>query len=210
MKTLWILEDHSSLRNTLKKVFSQDPEVRCTQAFGNAEAMWHTLTTEPAPDILLIDLGLPGAGGLEVIPQCRARFPAMLVIVLTVSEDDDKIFRAVCSGASGYLLKGSSLEEVVRTVREALHGGAPMTASIARRVLEMFASLAPQPPDYGLTPREKEILQLLVIGKTTKEIAAALELSIHTVDTHLRRIYAKLEVNNRSGAVAKALRGRLT
>jgi DNA-binding NarL/FixJ family response regulator len=206
MKTLWVLEDHTALRTTLKRVFSRDPDTHCTQAFGNAAAMLRALETEVAPDILLIDIGLPDASGLDVIPTVRSQAPATVVIVLTVYEDDEKIFRAVCAGAAGYLLKGSSVAEIVATVREALLGGSPMSPKIARRVLEMFSKLVPKTPDYGLTPREKEILQLIVAGLTTKELADRIELSIHTVDTHLRRIYSKLEVHNRSGAVAKALR----
>jgi DNA-binding NarL/FixJ family response regulator len=130
-------------------------------------------------------------------------------VVLTVYEDDDKIFRAICAGASGYLLKGSAAEVIVNSVREALSGGAPMTPRIASRVLTLFTQFAPKQADYGLSEREREILRLIVAGRTNKELAAELELSIHTVDTYLRRIYSKLEVHNRSGAVAKAFREKL-
>lgn len=209
MKTLWVLEDHAALRNTLKRVFSRDMEIACTQAFGNAEAMLHDLGKATPPDVLLIDIGLPDASGLDVIPKVRVQAPATVVIVLTVYEDDEKIFKAVCAGAAGYLLKGSSVAAIVQSVRGALLGGSPMSPNIARRVMEMFSQLAPKTQDYGLTPREMEILQLIVAGMTTKELAERIGLSIHTVDTHLRRIYAKLEVHNRSGAVAKALREKL-
>lgn len=209
MKALWVLEDHASLRSTLKRAFSSDAEIHCAQAFGNAEALLFALETEPQPDILLVDLGLPDANGLDVISQVRERSPSTVVIILTVYEDDEKIFRAICAGAAGYLLKGSSINAIIDTVRDALHGGSPMTASIARRVLQMFSKMAPPPTDYALAPREKEILQLIVAGKTNKELAYEVGLSIHTVDTYLRRIYSKLEVNNRSGAVAKAMRNKL-
>lgn len=212
MKTLWILEDHAALRESLAAVFEEDAEVRCALSVGHAEPLLRKLR-DPAvsrPDALLLDLGLPGMSGLEVIPQVRALSPETTILVLTVFEDEEKVFRAVCAGASGYLLKGSSLEEMIRGVREALAGGSPMTPRIARRVLEMFSQLRPNPRDYGLTEREREILRLVVVGLTKKELAARLELSVHTVDTHLRRIYEKLEVHNRSGAVAKALQDRLT
>ena len=126
-----------------------------------------------------------------------------------VHEDDDKIFAALCAGACGYLLKPASSEQIVAAVDTALHGGAPMNAVIARRVLGMFTQLARPRGDHGITEREREILQLLVAERSQKQIAQALELSPHTVDTHLRNIYAKLHVHSRSGAVAKAVQERL-
>lgn len=210
MKTLWILEDHAALRRSLALVFEDDPEVRCTEGFGNAEAMLKALGRAQArPEVLLLDIGLPGRSGLEVIGEVRRLSPETVVVVLTVFEDDDKVFKAVCEGAKGYLLKTSCSEELVRAVKEALSGGSPMSPKIARRVLEMFSSFAPKRSDFGLTDREREILGMLVAGLTNKELAARLELSVHTVDAHLRHIYGKLEVHNRSGAVARALRERL-
>jgi DNA-binding NarL/FixJ family response regulator len=210
MKTLWLLEDHTPLRETLRLVFSKDPEITCSGAFGNAGALLGALEGgTPPPDILLVDIGLPDASGLDVIPRVRALAPATRIVVLTVYEDDDKIFRAICAGAAGYLLKGSAAEVIVNSVREALSGGAPMTPRIASRVLTLFTQFAPKQADYGLSDREREILRLIVAGRTNKELAAELELSIHTVDTYLRRIYSKLEVHNRSGAVAKAFREKL-
>jgi DNA-binding NarL/FixJ family response regulator len=210
MKTLWILEDHASLRRTLQRVFAQEPDLVCESVFGNAEAMLESLAQGKGPDALLIDLGLPDLSGLEVIARVRSGSPHTVVIVLTVYEEDEKIFRAVCAGAAGYLLKGSGADQIVGAVRDALAGGSPMSPKIARRVLEMFSRLAPKPAEYGLSERENQILQLIVAGLTNKELAAKLELSVHTVDSYLRRIYTKLEVHNRSGAVAKALRERLT
>ncbi len=161
------------------------------------------------PDILLMDVGLPGMDGLEGLRLVRERSPATQVLILTAFEDEDKVFRAVCAGAAGYLLKTASAGEIVAAVREVLAGGSPMTPRIARRVLAMFTRFAPHKADSGLSEREREILQLLVADMTKKEIAARLALSVHTVDTYLRRIYEKLEVNSRSGAVAKALRDGL-
>jgi DNA-binding NarL/FixJ family response regulator len=210
MKTLWLLEDHTPLRETLQLVFSKDPDIACNAAFGNAAALLSALQTNtPPPDLLLVDIGLPDANGLDVIPKVRALAPETKIVVLTVYEDDDKIFRAVCAGASGYLLKGSAADDLVRSVREALSGGSPMSPKIAHRVLNLFSQFAPKQTDYGLSDREKEILRLIVAGRTNKELASELELSIHTVDTYLRRIYSKLEVHNRSGAVAKAFREKL-
>jgi DNA-binding NarL/FixJ family response regulator len=213
MKTLWILEDHAPLRRSLELVFEQDPEIRCTASFGNGDSLLRALAKGEPPDVILTDLGLPGTSGLEVIPQILALFPEITLLVLTVYEDEEKVFRALCAGASGYLLKTGSAESMVTAVREALAGGAPMSPQIARRVLSFLPQMAGrrQPAEeFGLTEREREILRWLVDGLTKKELAARLSLSVHTVDTHLRRIYSKLHVHNRSGAVARALKSGLT
>ncbi len=211
MKTLWILEDHAALRRSLELVFEEDPDIRCGASFGNAEAMLKALRgADPKPDALLIDLGLPGRSGLEAIGEVRALSEETMVVVLTVFEDDEKVFKAVCAGAAGYLLKTARSEELIRAVKEALLGGSPMSPKIARRVLEMFSRFVPKHAASGLTERERDILRMLVAGHTNKELAAILGLSVHTVDSHLRNIYAKLEVHNRSGAVARALREKLT
>lgn len=209
-KTLWIVEDHAALRKSLALVFEEDSDVRCGESFGNVESMLSALAkVQPRPDVLLMDLGLPGRSGLEGIGDVRRLSPETTVVVLTVFEDDEKVFKAVCAGATGYLLKTSRSEELVRGVKEALSGGSPMSPKIARRVLEMFSSFAPKASDFGLTEREREILGMIVMGLTNKQLASQLGLSVHTVDAHLRHIYGKLEVHNRSGAVAKALKEKL-
>jgi len=164
------------------------------------------LTRDDAPDLILLDVGLPGMSGLDGIRLIKERAPKTLIVILTVFEDDDKVFRAICAGAAGYLLKTSGVADITQAVRDALAGGSPMTSRIARRVLDMFSKFAPKQSDYGLSEREKEILQIMTTGLIKKEIADRLSLSIHTVDTYLRRIYEKLEVNTRTGAVAKALK----
>jgi DNA-binding NarL/FixJ family response regulator len=135
--------------------------------------------------------------------------PAVQILVITVFEDDEKIFRAVCAGASGYLLKSASMEELAAAVAEVRRGGSPMTPRVARRVLEMFSRFAPKQNDYGLGPRERAVLELYVQGFTNKEVAEKLAISVHTVDSYNKSLYEKLHVNTRSGAVAKALKERL-
>jgi hypothetical protein len=148
--------------------------------------------------------------GLAGIPLFKARSAAISIVVLTVFEDDDKLFKAICTGANGYLLKTQSAGELLQCVRSALDGGAPMSPKIARRVLEMFATLAPKKQaDYGLSAREVEVLQCVVDGLLKKQIAERLQLSAHTIDWYLRRIYEKLHVNSRSSAVSKAIRENL-
>jgi len=206
MKTVWIIEDHAAFRRTLVRVLSAEPDLQCPRDFDSCEKALVALAHDDAPDLILLDVGLPGMSGLDGICLIKERSPKTIVVILTVFEDDDKVFRAICAGAEGYLLKTSSAADITQAVRDALAGGSPMNPRIARRVLEMFSKLAPKQGDYGLSEREKEILQLMVTGLIKKEIADRLSLSVHTVDTYLRRIYEKLAVNTRTGAVAKALK----
>jgi DNA-binding NarL/FixJ family response regulator len=206
MKSIWIIEDHTAFRRTLVRVLNAEDGLQCLRDFDSCEKALAALQRDDAPDLILLDVGLPGMSGLEGIRLIKERSPGALVVILTVFEDDDKVFSAICAGAAGYLLKTSSVTEITQAVRDALAGGSPMTSRIARRVLDMFSKLAPKQSDYGLSDREKEILQLMTTGLIKKEIADGLSLSVHTVDTYLRRIYEKLAVNTRTGAVAKALK----
>lgn len=152
---------------------------------------------------------MPGIDGIEALGRLRKAVPGVALIILTVFEDEDKIMRAICAGAQGYLLKTAPVSEIAAAIDDVLAGGSPMNSRIARRVLELFSRMVTVQRDYGLTSREKEILQQMVEGRIKKEIADRLSLSVHTVSTHMRRIYEKLQVNTVNGAVAKALRERL-
>ncbi|EDY18862.1 two component transcriptional regulator, LuxR family [Chthoniobacter flavus Ellin428] len=209
--TVWLIEDNATFRRTVMRALDQEDGFHCLGGFGSCEDAFAALSRQPAPQVVLLDVGLPGMSGLDGIARFREQAPQARIIVLTVFEDEDKIFRAICAGAAGYLLKTAPVEEIARAIRDALAGGAPMNGRIARRVLDMFARFAPTrgDGDYGLTTRETQILEAMVKGRTKKEIAAQLDLSFHTVDTHLRNIYQKLEVNTRTGAVAKALKEKL-
>jgi len=206
---LWLIEDNPMFRRTVEQVVRVLPSVTTVETFGSCEEALRRLVAGAAPDTILIDLGLPGMSGIEGIPHFKLQVPAAQILVLTVFEEDEKIFRAICAGASGYLLKSASLQEIAAAVDELRRGGSPMTPRVARRVLEMFTKLAPTQQGYELAPRERNVLELLVQGLTNKEIAERLALSIHTVDTYIRKVYEKLHVNTRSGAVAKAFRERL-
>lgn len=206
MKTIWIVEDHAAFRRTLVRVLNAEAGFQCSRDFDSCEQTLAALAGDASPDLILLDVGLPGMSGLDGIRLIKQRSPKTLVVILTVFDDDEKVFQAICAGAAGYLLKTSSAADITQAVHEALAGGSPMNPRIARRVLEMFSKFAPKQGDYGLSDREKEILQLMTTGLIKKEIADRLTLSVHTVDTYLRRIYEKLEVNTRTGAVAKALK----
>ncbi|MBA4190626.1 MAG: DNA-binding response regulator [Planctomycetaceae bacterium] len=207
---VWTIEDNESYRRAIVRVVDAAAGLSCPAAFATCEdALTELTATRKPPAVVLLDIGLPGMSGLDGIPRLVAASPGIRIIVLTVFDDDEKIFRAICAGATGYLLKMSPVEEITAAIREVLAGGSPMNARIARRVLEMFAKLAPKPTDYGLTEREQGVLELMVMGLIKKEIASELTLSVHTVDSHIRNIYEKLQVHTRSGAVAKALREKL-
>ena len=207
--TVWVVEDNRMLRRNLAELVDEQPHMSCELAVGSCEEFLAALEAGGAPDIVLMDLGLPGRSGTEGIERIHSRCPASKVIVLTIHEESEKVFEAICAGASGYLLKPLPPERIVQAIHDVERGAAPINPYIARKVLSMFTRL-PSPRSggdaYGLTPRQREILQLLVEGQTMREIAGELNLSYHTVGNHLRNIYHKLHVRSRSGAVARALR----
>ncbi|MCC6397953.1 MAG: response regulator transcription factor [Bacteroidetes bacterium] len=208
-KELWVVEDDSLYRKTIAELLQEVEGIRCEHAYSRCEDALRALDTEPAPDVILMDVGLPGMNGIEGTKRVRELSPATRVIILTIHEDDEKVFDALCAGASGYLLKSSPPGEIARAMLEVLKGGAPINAQIARKVLTMFTHLAGPRSPSPLTQREGEILKLMVEGLTKKQIAGRLILSYHTIDTHIKNIYAKLQVHTRTGAVTKALNDHL-
>ena len=205
-----IIEDNTLFRKTLTDFINLSNEMNCSYNFISCEAAFETIEKYALdPDIILLDIGLPGMSGIEGIFRLKNISPSSKVIILTIRDDDESIFKAICSGASGYLLKDSTSDKILEAVHEVLNGGAPMNSSIAARVLKMFKNFAPGQGDYSLTKREKEILKLLVDGLSKNNIAEKLFLSYHTVDAHIRKIYEKLEVHSASSAVAKALKENL-
>ena len=203
---VWIIEDNQFLRDTVSEVVDQAEGMECTVKVGSCEEALAELDAGHPPRVVLMDLGLPGMDGVEGIRSIKSRSPYSDVIVLTIHEEDDRVFQALCAGAGGYLLKPASGRRIVRAIRTTVKGGAPMNAFVARKVLDTFNRISVPRNDFGLTDREREILQLLADDTTQKGMAKALFLSPHTVDTHLRNIYAKLQVHSRTGAVAKAFR----
>ncbi|MEM1225056.1 MAG: response regulator transcription factor [Planctomycetota bacterium] len=207
---VWLVEDNEIFRRGLVRAIDSDRHMRCGGEFECAEAMLESLIDRPRPDVVLLDVGLPGMDGLEALKRFRQLAPKTRVVILTVFDDSDKIFKAVCAGANGYLLKSASTTDVVTAIGQAADGGAPMGAEVAERVLTLFAGLArtkaTNTDDYGLSPRETEVLASMAEGLLAKEIARDLGVSSHTVTNHIRSIYAKLHVNTNTGAVAKAIR----
>lgn len=210
MNKVWIIDDHAAFRKTLAQILTGAELPLETKQFASCEEALKVPNSEIVPNLLLLDIQLRGMSGLEGIPLFKSRWPGTTIVVLTVFEDDDKLFNAICAGANGYILKTQAAHEISAAVHTALSGGVPMTPRLAHRVLEMFARLAPKKKtDYGLSPREIEVLQCVVEGLLKKQIAERLQLSAHTVDAYLRRVYEKLHVNSRSSAISKALKENL-
>ena len=207
--SVWLIEDNHAFRNTVARALGRVEGVECSQLFSNAEDALDAMLGGGVPDVALLDVELPGLNGIEAVRKIKSISPATRVVMLTVFDDHEKVFKAICAGASGYLLKTSSVDRIVESIQEALAGGAPMTPRVASAVLSMFSQFAQPKQDYGLTSREQKILELMTKGLIKKEIADQLSLSYHTVDTHLRNIYTKLHVHSRTGAVAKAVKERL-
>jgi DNA-binding NarL/FixJ family response regulator len=207
--TVWLVEDSNTFRKAVARLLNDSPGLDCPHQFSNPEDALAALMDGAVADVIMLDVELPGMNGIEAVRRIKAVSPATRIIMLTALDSHDQIFRAICAGATGYLLKTSSAEKIIESIREVHAGGAPMTPQVARSVLDMFARLAVPQHDYGLTVREQTILELMVQGLIKKEIAAHISLSYHTVDTHLRNIYTKLHVHTRTGAVAKALKERL-
>jgi DNA-binding NarL/FixJ family response regulator len=205
---LWLIEDHRALRESLVLALQQARPGWSVQAYARSGDALSAAAGGAAADVLLLDLGLPGLGGLEALPLLKSALPVAEVVVFTVFDDADKIYAAICAGASGYLLKSEPVETLVRAVEEVREGGSPMHPQVARKVLDRFSGRRPAPESI-LSERERGVLQAMADGLTKKEIAARLDLSVHTVDNYLRRIYRKLHVNTLQGAVAKAFKDGL-
>lgn len=205
-----IIEDNELLRDSLKEAINKSSSIRCKNAFNSGEAALDFIVSEDlVPEIILLDIGLPGINGIDLIPEIRKLTPTSKIIILTVHDDNENVFNAICAGASGYLLKDLSADKIVNSITEVLNGGAPMNSHIAKKVLNMFRDQNIKSDGYGLSNREREILSLLVDGLSKRQIADKIFLSHHTVDSHIRNIYAKLEVHSRSSAISKAIREKL-
>ena len=203
--SLSIVEDDEHARRILVGTINRAPGLRCVSEFGDGESALAALPQE-APNVVLMDIHLPGLSGVECVRQLKPQLPATQFVMLTVYEDADHIFNALAAGASGYLLKQTPRAELLEAIEEVHRGGSPMTSNIARKVVQSFQKprLAHNETE-NLSPREQEVLDHLARGFLYKEIADALSLSVPTVSTYIRRIYEKLHVRSRGQAVAKYL-----
>jgi len=207
--TVAIVEDRREIREGLAALINGTGGYSCVAAFATMEDALENIHRH-LPHVLLVDIGLPGMSGIEGISILKERHPQVLYLMLTVYDDDDRIMKALCAGACGYLLKKTPPARLLESIREVVSGGAPMSPVIARRVIDLFREYRP-PADgeHDLTPHETKLLRMLVEGHNYKTLARELDVSINTISFHMKRIYEKLQVHSKSEAVSKALRRRI-
>jgi len=204
-----VIEDMKDIRDGLTTLINFTEGFRCTGSYRSMEEALARIDTD-VPDVLLSDIGLPGMSGIQGIRLIKERYPEMQVLMLTVYDDDDRIFDALCAGASGYLLKRTPPAKLLDSIREAMSGGAPVSPEVASRVIKFFREFHnAEREDYDLTPHETRLLKLLTEGYNYQTAAERLGVSYNTVKFHVRHIFDKLQVHSKSEAVVKAMRDRL-
>jgi DNA-binding NarL/FixJ family response regulator len=203
MTTVSIVDDCTELRESISDFLDDSTRYRCVGAYENAESALENLP-QKAPDVVLMDINLPGMSGIECVSRLKLALPSTQIVMLTVYEDTESIFNALAAGANGYLLKRLDPRKLLDAIDEVIAGGSPMSASIARKVVHSFQQpIAVENHQARLSTREKEVVELLARGRAYKEIADELGISIETIRTYIRRIYEKLQVRTRTEAVAR-------
>ncbi len=205
---LALVEDDARLRALLKEYLCHQPEFNCVVVAGSVEELLDELELSLPPQVILLDIGLPGMSGLDALPVLKKRLPEVEIIVQTVFDDVDRLYQALRTGASGYLLKSSPLPEYKAAVLDVMRGGAPMSRAVARKVLAHFTPV-PSLDAAALTDRERDVLNCLVEGLGEKQAAARLTMAPSTVHTHVKNIYKKLQVGSRGELLGRAARGEL-
>ena len=205
---IWVVEDDSGYRRTLQRLLNREDGMNCGHVFASCGNLFETLGSDAPPDLILMDLGLPGMSGVEGIGKLTELTPDVAVVVLTVFSTKEKVLDALNAGAAGYLLKSATPQEIVRGLRGVLDGGVALSPAIAKTVLDEMNKSKPLDM-FGLSEREMDVLKLLADGLVAKQIADDLGVSYFTVNFHVRNLYKKLEVQSQSGAVAKAFRSGL-
>jgi DNA-binding NarL/FixJ family response regulator len=204
-------DDSKDLRDMFRMLVDAQPDMVCVAVQPDLSQL-HRDIAAAQPDVIVMDIQMPGMNGIEGVKAIKARYPEVRILMQTVFEDEDKVFDAICAGASGYILKTARAEEIVKAVRDVHDGGSPMTPSVASKVLSRFRTVelaAPKAEEFHLSGREKEVLAMLVKGRSYKMVADELGISFHTVDSHIRKIYDKLHVSGMAEAVSKAVSRRI-
>ncbi|MDX2046887.1 MAG: response regulator transcription factor [Chitinophagaceae bacterium] len=207
-----IFDDNKNIRDSISMLLSTTDDIEVVGSYPDVSNVIQNVRMSK-PDIVLMDIEMPGKTGIEAVKEIKKEYPQVLVMMQTVFEDDDRVFQSICAGASGYILKNYLNSRLVDSIRELQYGGSPMSPSIARKVLTLMQNspvqLVSNKDDYRLSPREKDVLSLLVKGLSYKMIASDLHISYETVRSHMKKIYEKLHVASLTEAVAKAINQRI-
>lgn len=204
-----IFDDNKTFTDNLSLLFDGSEDYLLTGVFPNALNVLQKVA-RARPDVVIMDIKMPDVSGIEAVKTIKKEYPAIQVLMQTVFEDDDKVFAAICAGASGYILKGTSPDDILEAIAEVYTGGSPMSPTIARKVLSFFQTTRqPEPEFYDLSKREKDILRCLVDGQSYKLIADTCSISVNTVNSHIRKIYEKLHVNSSQEAIIKAITNKI-
>ena len=205
-----LYEDNNNLRTSLSKLLESFPEFELTGAYPNAMSILENIEMH-APEVIVMDIDMPGISGIEAVEKVHKVYPGIRIMMQTVFDDDDKIFRSICAGAVGYMLKKTKPQGILEAIKEVREGGSPMTPAIAIKVLKTFRQYSPPSGDdrINLSEREKDVLSALTQGQSYKTIAETCSISIDTVRFHIKNIYEKLHVHSMTEAVAKALKDKL-
>lgn len=206
-----VFDDHPAIRDNIEMLVDAEDDMMCVGTFADCSDVERKIE-KSNPDVIIMDIQMPGINGIDGVKQIKLKFAEAKILMQTVFEDEQRIFDSICAGASGYILKKSSTEDIVKAIRDTFAGGSPMTPAIAMKVLEKFRSehaAKTSSDDFGLSDREREILSLLATGKSYKMIAEQCAISYYTVDSHIRKIYEKLHVHSMTEAVDKARKNKL-
>jgi DNA-binding NarL/FixJ family response regulator len=209
MISVAIIEDDQTIRDAIQEYLNAQPNIACEFAEETVEAFLAKLAPDDLPEVVLMDIGLPGVSGIAGIKLIKERHPEIDIVMLTVHNDPDKIFQSLCAGASGYLLKNTPFAQIKEGIELLYHGSAPMSPEIARKVIEHFHPQKSTPQPSLLTDREKEIVVGLVDGLSYKMIADRLHISLETVRVHIKNIYKKLHIHSKAEAIGKSWRGEI-
>lgn len=206
-------EDNAALSRALCQMISDSDELELAGSFQNGNNVLRDIA-KSVPDVVLMDIDMPGVNGIEAVKIIRQHFPNLRILMQTVFDDDDKIFESILAGASGYILKRNAPKIIIESIIDVYNGGAPMSPAIANRVLHLFQNHVTRPnnvsdEEYNLTPREKDVLRCMVAGKPYKIISDELNITYNTIRTHVKKIYDKLHVSSNTEAVSKAIRQNL-
>ena len=209
MVTVGIIEDDEQIREAIRDYLNRNESFACEKVASSVEDFLKLLAVDSSPDVVLCDIGLPGMSGIVGIGFLKERHPEMNIVMLTVHDDPEKIFQALCAGATGYLLKNTPFRQIKEGIETAFSGGAPMSPEIAAKVVSFFRENRPKQPSSTLTDKEKEVVAGLVDGLSYKLIAGRMGISVQTVQVHIKSIYRKLQAHSKGEVIAKSLKGEI-